>query len=391
MILTGQQREILKEGILGAYREGELEILLSEKMDLRYADIARGEDYTSKVANLINSLETIGEIDKFIRVVIEKKPNSPYLEDIKAELKNVLNQGSSEENPLIKKNMNRTRKASVDIGIIIALKEKFRELFNQLSNPESFKDEETGVTDYLFFPEKAQNYKCAATFVGDMGPEKAALATERFIKRHQPKTIVMLGIAGGMSKDVKLGDVVVVKTANNYLHRARAITDGESFTFEMGGDPYRCSDDLVRAVQDLEFAHSRLFQEWQQEAKSRKEEDSSLQQLTENFIRERPEFVEGEIASSSVVGASQAFVDWLKQGNRNYLAIEMEGVGMLSAVYSSADPRKTLILRGISDFADERKRELDRIGKGGVRRYAMNNAISLLWKLIEAGVLGNPL
>jgi nucleoside phosphorylase len=289
-----------------------------------------------------------------------------------------------------KQPMSQTKETSVDIGIIIALKEEFREFFKQLRNPESFKDHETGVTDYLFFPEKAQNCKCAATFVGDMGPEKAALATERFIKRRQPKTVVMLGIAGGMSKDVKLGDVVVVTTANNYLHRGKVVPDGESFTFEMGGDPYRCSDDLVRAVQDLEFAHAQLFQDWQQEAKSRKEQDSLSQQLTENLVGEKPQFVEGAIVSSLVVGASEKFVNWLKQGNRNYLAIEMEGVGMLSAVYSGADPKKTLILRGISDFADERKQELDQVGKGDIRRYAMNNAISLLWKLIEAGVLENP-
>jgi hypothetical protein len=51
MILTGQQREILKEGILGAYpTEDELKILLSEKMDLRYSAIAKGEDYISRVA-----------------------------------------------------------------------------------------------------------------------------------------------------------------------------------------------------------------------------------------------------------------------------------------------------------------------------------------------------
>jgi nucleoside phosphorylase len=384
MILTGRQREILKEGILGAYlQEDELKILLSEKMDLRYSAIARGEDYTSRVAYLIEILETEGKARQLIQIIVQKKPSSPYLSDVITEFNNILNPVDSTVTSLPKQSMNQTKKTGVDIGIIIALKEEFREFFKHLSNPESFKDEETGVTDYLFFPEKAQNCKCAATFVGDMGPEKAALATDRFIQRRQPKTIVMLGIAGGMSKDVKLGDVVVVKTANNYLHKGKAITDGESFTFEMGGDPYSCSNDLVRAVQDLEFAHASLFQEWQQEAKNRKDQDS-LSQL------EIPQFVEGAIASSSVVGASETFVKWLKQANRKYLAIEMEAAGMLTAVYSHADPKKTLILRGISDLADERKKELDAVGKGAIRRYAMNNAISLLWKLIEAGVLGNP-
>ena len=73
--------------------------------------------------------------------------------------------------------------------------------------------------------------------------------------------------------------------------------------------------------------------------------------------------------------------------NRNYLALEMEGGGMLSSVYGHSDPKSTLILRGISDFGDSRKQELDATGKGVIRRYAMNNATRLLWKLLEANIL----
>ncbi len=43
--------------------------------------------------------------------------------------------------------------------------------------------------------------------------------------------------------------------------------------------------------------------------------------------------------------------------------------------------------RGISNFGDKRRQELDKIGKGGIRRYAMNNAIALLWTLLEAKIL----
>ena len=92
MILTGQQRRILKEGILGAYpNEDELKILLSERMDLRYSAIARGDDYTSRVAFLVEKLEADGEVEQFIRVVAEKKPNSPYLTQVKSEFANVNN------------------------------------------------------------------------------------------------------------------------------------------------------------------------------------------------------------------------------------------------------------------------------------------------------------
>jgi nucleoside phosphorylase len=338
----------------------------------------------------VERLETDGRVGELTKVIVEKKPNSPYLTQVKSEFRDILIPRTSEENQVTTVEVMKREDLGIDVGIIVALREEFKELFKQLPSPQALKDEETGITDYLFNWGKASAYQCAATFVGDMGPEKAALATERFIKRRQPKTVVMLGIAGGMNKDVKLGDVVVVTTANNYLYRGKAVANGESFTFEVGGDTYRCSDNVVREVQDLEFAHSQLYQEWQEEAQKRKEADLNPEQLQEQWIRKNPQYVTGAIASSSVVGAAQSFTEWLKQSNRNYLAIEMEGAGMLSAVYSHADPKKTLILRGISDFADERKQELDRIGTGGIRRYAMNNAISLLWKLIEAGILGNP-
>ena len=90
MILTGQQRGILKEGILGAYpNEDELIILLSEKMDLSYSVIARGNDYTSRVAYLVKTLEADGAVERLIRVVVEKKPNSPYLTQVRSEFTSV--------------------------------------------------------------------------------------------------------------------------------------------------------------------------------------------------------------------------------------------------------------------------------------------------------------
>ena len=98
MLLTGQQKRILKEGILGAYpNEDELKILLSERMDLRYSAIARGDNYTSRVAFLVEKLETDGEVEQLIRVVVEEKPNSPYLTEVKTEFRYTLTQAASQK------------------------------------------------------------------------------------------------------------------------------------------------------------------------------------------------------------------------------------------------------------------------------------------------------
>ena len=91
MRLTGQQKKILKEGILGAYpNQDELEVLLSEKMDLQWSAIARGQDYTSKIANLVKQLEADGRVEQLIKVIVEQKPNSPYLTQFKTGFGDIL-------------------------------------------------------------------------------------------------------------------------------------------------------------------------------------------------------------------------------------------------------------------------------------------------------------
>lgn len=281
-----------------------------------------------------------------------------------------------------------------DVGIIVPLREEFRELHNDFPSPAVIKDEKTGASDYLFTRPVSNRagYRCAATFVGTMGPTDAALATERFLNRRRPKTIVMLGIAAGISEDVQLGDVVVATQVGRYLDRAK-IVSGEDKTFEIrpGGDAFPFSLDLIRASLDLEFAHKGYFESWQQAGEadlSQLVADKQRAKLRERgWMRERPRFVEAPVASGPVVVAAKEFVNWVKSTNRNYAALEMEGGAMLAAVYSRGDLSRSLMLRGVSDFGDKRKGALDRIGKGGLRRYATRNAIRLLWGLMDADVL----
>ena len=75
--------------------------------------------------------------------------------------------------------------SSIDVGVLVASEADFAELHAQLRSPKAVKDDRTGTYDYLFtWPAGAKNpYRCAATFVGDVGPTDAALAAERFQRR----------------------------------------------------------------------------------------------------------------------------------------------------------------------------------------------------------------
>jgi hypothetical protein len=81
----------------------------------------------------------------------------------------------------------------------------------------------------------------------------------------------------------------------------------------------------------------------------------------------------GHIASGPIVAASSKFVDWIRRRDRTLVALEMEAAGLMGALYARLDVALALVIRGISDFGDERKSQIDATEGGLYRRVAMNN------------------
>jgi hypothetical protein len=96
--LNGQQRKILREAILSAYpNQNDLQILLSEQMDVQLGAIAREATYNFKVFSLIQDFEANGKIEQFIRVIMKDRPNSPLLKNVNAELNSLVSRIASIE------------------------------------------------------------------------------------------------------------------------------------------------------------------------------------------------------------------------------------------------------------------------------------------------------
>jgi nucleoside phosphorylase len=285
----------------------------------------------------------------------------------------------------------------VDVGIVIALREEFTEFYKEIKDQcQPLQDAETGRYYYHFEHASANanyKYQCVATFAGDMGSVKAGLLTQRLISQWKPRTLVMLGIAAALSKDVQLGDVIVASQVDAYLENSKAVpaSDRNGYVFTFGGEVYRSSSDLLNAARNFEFVYGDSYQDWQAYCASELQQlvpTEDLENLiTRRLVSDQVRMVDGHLASGPTVGASQAFTDWLKTRDRKYLALEMEAAGLMAAVYEEADPKRTLVLRAISDFGDERKGELDEIEEGAFRRYAMRNAIQVLWKFFDTGIL----
>ena len=100
--------------------------------------------------------------------------------------------------------------------------------------------------------------------------------TQRLLARWQPATVVVLGIAGGIDNDVRLGDVVAATAVESYLEDAKAVDAAEPdrFDFRLAGDTFRPSGDLAKEILNFKFAHSRQFETWQADGWRRKIQES---------------------------------------------------------------------------------------------------------------------
>ncbi|MDJ0797411.1 MAG: SIR2 family protein [Calothrix sp. MO_167.B12] len=284
------------------------------------------------------------------------------------------------------------------MGIIIALPEEFDELSCQISEMgiswQSQPDPETGGHYYLFdypIPNSSDYYRCVTTFAGEMGPTATSLATTRLIDKWKPKTVILPGIGAGIHSDVMIGDVVVADQVDGYEEDSKAVEGEEQYPFELRGKWHRCDSYLINEAKHLKYSYPQIYQDWNISCSKRLEKllsSENIQELiNQQGIREQARQIPGDVASGVKVGASQKFTDWLKEIDRKFLVLEMESYGFMYASKNKAKPEKTLILRGISDYGDERKKQFDKIGDGALRRYAMHNALQLLWCFLKIDVL----
>ena len=276
---------------------------------------------------------------------------------------------------------------SGDVAIVVALKEEFRELFDSIKD--RCRTIQDGGRHYYLFDAPGplgQPYRCVATFVGDMGTTQAGLVTEKTLQRWIPATVVMLGIAAGIHDDVRVGDIVVASQVDNYLDAAKAVGAGK---FERAGNSYQVDHTLLDHVRNFEFVNAGPIARWRENAAARLQAlDVDLPALLDaDLVREAPAQLEAHIASGPVVAASADFIAWVRAGDRAYKALEMESGGLVISAHMSVTNVVALVIRAISDYGDDRKKDLDEIGRGALRRYAMRNAIELLWVLMAGGVL----
>jgi nucleoside phosphorylase len=227
--------------------------------------------------------------------------------------------------------------------------------------------------------------------LSDMGQAPATLTADRMISRLNVSLVVLIGTAAALDPGIRLGDVVVADQIQEYLRKARVIpeADGQDFAFERAAESWRTNRRLLEHVNNWGWLADGepAIAAWRRSALARRPGGPGApSQPGEPPIE--PDVRVGPIATGDLVVAAQPFTDWIRAANRELIALDMEAGGAALAAYHN-DQADMLVVRGVSDYADDRKSALDAgqdaAGvKDAWRRYAVRNAIEYLAILLSS-------
>ena len=293
---------------------------------------------------------------------------------------------------------------NIDILLYVALTEEFDALSEALADDLQTEFDFVELKDLALHvfsvnvpsPALGKETKLGIVPAGKMGITRAANVVSAVLDRSNCNDVVVLGIAGSISDDLQPGDVLIPDNVTEYLANSAAIDDSENgqWKFEISGNPHITTPRLLNRFQYFKFTSKDRFEQWEVDCASRygpvatKEIQAKMEEAGFAMRSEIRLFAgdDKKLASGPAVGKGKAFVNWLKSDvDRKFVAIEMESAGVYDAVSIRSTPPRVLAIRGISDFADERKRLIEDGAKGLFRAVAAKNALSLLLRGIEAG------
>jgi nucleoside phosphorylase len=292
---------------------------------------------------------------------------------------------------------------AIDVLLYIALSEEFNDLSDELIEelgdgfmPQELED----IALTVFYgkissPALNRDFQLAVVPAGKMGINRAAAVTSSILAKLHVSDVVVLGIAGSLSSDLQPGDVFIPDSVNEYLANSATKGKGETWTFEISGNHLPTSPRLLNRFQNFRHTEKRFYDSWFQDCAAR------LAPLIEGEIQEamakaglniRSEIKlfagdDRKLACGPAVGKGKAFVEWIKgEVDRKVAALDMESAGIYDAALIRTPAPRTIAIRGISDFADERKKLIEDAAKDQFRSISAKNALSLLLRAIEAGL-----
>lgn len=285
----------------------------------------------------------------------------------------------------------------MDILLYVALSEEFDTVMADLGRgfqPEEISD--AALTVYrgaIPAPSLNRSFSVAVVGAGKMGNSRAASITSMLLEKFKPRNLVVLGIAGAVAPDLNPGDVFIPDAVSEYLANSASRGETDTWTLTTSGNRFPVSGRLMNRIQQLQRSDGHA--EWREATRRHRAElitDAVERQLEAGLgasrrickVRAGDDRV---LASGPTVGKGKAFVEWLTTNvDRKICALEMESAGVLDAAAVRTHAPRALVIRGISDYADERKEKIEKIAAGGFRKLSVRNALSFFVHAVAAGV-----
>jgi nucleoside phosphorylase/5'-deoxynucleotidase YfbR-like HD superfamily hydrolase len=257
-----------------------------------------------------------------------------------------------------------------DVAFIIALREELdaADIFQNHGIEPVPNDIELDIHSRQLLDARGQPLRLLTVLLDEQGPENAAIATTKFLQRVEPKLLVLVGISGRISHDCRLGDVVLATLCDNSYYRAKK----KSNETLPGGREWPLDALASRLAPAIAAAPAYYSYSGLNEA--------TIENLRKaGLLGESPRTLHGAIATTPFLIDDPEFANWLQTSrNRNVLATDMESAAVVQAAHASGIRNgRVLVVRGISDLADGTKSSADALGRGAIRKLAMQNASQL--------------
>lgn len=202
-----------------------------------------------------------------------------------------------------------------------------------------------------------------AVVVGfDWGNDHAYSVMHEVLSLYHPKIAVCIGIGGGISKDAKLGDVFYSSQVLDLTQRLKYEKDKKGVhRTKYDPEPYESSERLKRALDRsrLSSAGKSPYKNWVRSCELVNDgllagHNTSLLGHPTTYFR-TPTAKAGKVASTNAVLADENAVEDVRACGRKMACVDTEGAGFARAC-SKQNLRMHIVIRGISDMADETKK-----------------------------------
>ena len=252
---------------------------------------------------------------------------------------------------------------AADVAIVTALIEERDAVLRHIPDAQLLEKGESDVHAYYVGSIRTTRsdratYRIVLTSLGAMGPVKSALRASETVRRFRPRAVLMVGIAGGVSGEVALGDVVVATQVVDYT-LGKVEADGRKIRWHSYPADTRLRDSAAS-----------MTNAWTARVKVDRPEPGD------------PKLNFGVVASGGDVIATAARLAEYRKAWPQLVGVEMEGGGVAAALHDEPTRPGFLMTRGISDLADEHK---NTEATKRWRKYACDVAGAFAVALLEAG------